>query len=209
MGVVAATGAAGGRGPNVYRPEDHVGLAYELAGRECGPGDDLGDLQGEALLAVVEAAGTYDPVKGAPSTHAWWRVRGRLTRARKKARAWWRLARRTHATAGPPSVTTFSVLGARTGRRPQDLAAYARRAEDPDAALDAAEAVAAVLRVMPNPRHREVLRLVLGEGWTHVEVAARWGVTKTRVGQVLAAAVAEFRRRAARACPRLLPGKSE
>lgn len=62
-------------------------LAHHVL-RRHGPRDltreERQDLLGEIMVGIVEAANSYDPGRGASfKTHAYWKARGRLTRALK------------------------------------------------------------------------------------------------------------------------------
>jgi DNA-directed RNA polymerase specialized sigma24 family protein len=81
-------------------------------------GLDLDDLAQEFALALLAAAPTYDPSRGAYTTWAVWRMRGRWSQIRERARRRPELVHAEHEPAARPAPEPLdlSLLDAR-GRR--------------------------------------------------------------------------------------------
>ncbi len=154
---------------------EHVGLALHIERRYFG--DDPGNLEGEALLGLVEAGRAYDPGRGVPfAGFAGQVIAFRLLAAVRRERA---------------RVLTAPL-------NPEDADGNER--ERPEAAVETdpgAEVLARQLRaaVAALPaRERNVVVLRFWRGATLDQVAEVLGLSRQRVAQVEAQALRRLRK---------------
>ncbi len=153
-------------------------LPLTQAARYARRNTDLFDeLVSAGNLHLAQALATYDPALGAsPETHAWRRVSFGVLKAFRKS------ARDLHDR--PASLD-------RLRRRPGDDS-EPQAADDPKAAVDAADAVGAVLDAL-TPAQREVFVLLVTEGVTFREAARRLGRDRAAVQRQYVKAEASVR----------------
>lgn len=181
---------------------------------------ELVDLQSEAHVALIQAVESYDRRHGVPFTvWASQRIRGQmLDYARRQdtvSRRSRQLARRADCAEHPGADAEHVAAGSRVGAsRVVAALVEVERANlvafdvelvadvgggpatvwtsDPAAVVETRElehAVRAAVDRLPV-RHARLIRLVFDEGLTKTAVAEREGVHKTRVGQLIAEALA-------------------
>src|SRR5262245_30738116 len=156
----------------------HSRLAYSVIMRILGSPADAEDVLQETFLRVWSRAETYNPLLGAPAT---WLVRIARNRAIDRLRA-----RRVRANvAGEPAVNA----GDEDSPRAEELVTR----DTPQTGLEgrtAAGAVRSALAALPSEQ-RVLVEAAFFEGYTHSELATRFGVplgtVKTRIRAALTA----------------------
>jgi RNA polymerase sigma factor for flagellar operon FliA len=130
------------------------------------------EFESAALLALVEAAQSFDPTRGVKfATFARYRIWGALRDVQREmvTRGW------RGDVANMPTVTGLTPdaeeRGTVLGATPEPPA---------DREVEAVDWVTGVLRHLPG-KHREACRLMYLEGLTQGEVAERMGYSKSRV----------------------------
>jgi RNA polymerase sigma factor (sigma-70 family) len=165
-----------------------LGMAERMARRQyrcCGRSVPLEDLLGEAQLAVVEAAGRYDPDRGVPLEAYASRIVGqRLRRAVKVWHDW----RRLHALC----FTDLARPGS-NGRCAPLVDPPCPRTPEPDRAAAVEAALLRVRRVLPDPWFA-VLWLHGVEEQTMKEIGRQMGVSRQWVRQLIDMAKERVRR---------------
>ena len=139
-----------------------------------GAPEQLDDLVQEMRLALMTAAEQYDPARGAFSTFAHWKMRGRLSRV---------LARWAHLPAPHFDPDFFDRL-------PDPSPSAESVAESAESLAWTEEA----LRFLP-PREAELVRRTMLGDEAQAALAEEWGVSKQRVSQIAEQALARLRRR--------------
>jgi RNA polymerase primary sigma factor len=172
--------------------EAHFPLVVRSAVAFAGRGILAEDLVGEACVGFLEAISRFDPARGFRlMTYATWWMRRRLAEAvAQQARAV-RLPRRDRSAAGATREVPWSELP------PADEARLSI-APDAAAALDRASRRNALRAAVGALRERERAVLVRHHGLsgreeTLAEIAHDFGVSKERVRQLEAAALARLR----------------
>lgn len=159
-----------------------LSLARHLAGKWWAgrhgwpPGVDLGDLEGELLMALVKASRGFDPRRGFRFTSYCYSAMTR--RACTLRRDWWRRHALERSVDYPLHVVPCQ--GDAPGR------GIERR--------EAAELASRLLLAVASERRRDAAWRVLTEEATPREVAAERGVSMQAVLSQVSAAVAEMRR---------------
>jgi RNA polymerase primary sigma factor len=160
------------------RALEHLALAQRLAWKHfqsCSRTVPLDELRGEALYALVYAAGMFDDARGVPfGAYATMAISHRLIQAMN---AWRR--------GGRQAYTRFTDLTATTQTEFDTPCPRTRESRD-QAALR--EAMDRLRRLLP-PRWFHALHLYYAQGHTLEEVGQRLGVTRERVRQLLTKAV--------------------
>lgn len=145
------------------------------------------DIRATALVGLVRAANGYDPARGVPfSSYAGRRIEGELIDWSRRNDHLTRHARgRAKATGVEAWDAPISL---------EEIANWPERFEavapGPDDSAGERHLVAAIERAAQAlpPRTREILRLYYEEDRTQKEIAARFGVTETRICQLMRAA---------------------
>lgn len=136
---------------------------------------DYEECEGEAMYALCDAAGLYDPERGAQfSTYASWAIINRLRRMLEVHR------RRPDGAALsllPIRSDGFDTYSSEGGWYTQP------HAPEGEPACDVDDALAEALRPL-HRREREVLAMRFRAGLTLKEVGERLGVTRSRVQQI-------------------------
>ncbi len=160
------------------RTLEHLTLARRLAWKyfqsssRCVP---LDELRGEALYALVYAAGMFDEKRGVPfGAYATMAISHRLIQA---VNSWRR--------GGRQACTRFSDLTAFTQTEFDSPCPRTRESKDLAALREAMERLQ---RLMP-PRWFHALHLYYAQGHTLEEVGRHLGVTRERVRQLLTKAI--------------------
>ena len=155
----------------------HSRLAYSLIVRILGDSSDAEDVLQETFVRVWTRADTYEPLLGSPVT---WLTRIARNRAIDRLRA-----RRVRA----------NVAGASFGQGAGDEVRQAEPVtrETPETELEERSMAGAVRTALAalTPAQRTLIEAAYFEGYTHTELAARFGVplgtVKTRIRTGLAA----------------------
>ena len=167
----------------------HLALARRLAWKLYQSSSrkvPLDELRGEALYALVYAAGMFDPTRKVPfGAYATMAITHRLIQA---VNVWYRGGRLGH--------TRFTDLTASTLYEFDTPCPRTREASDLSAVNDL---LAQVRRALP-PRWFQALNLYYAEGHTLEEVGRHLGVTRERVRQLLSKAVVRVRKKWADCC---------
>ncbi|SKB09079.1 sigma-70 family RNA polymerase sigma factor [Aeromicrobium choanae] len=201
---------------------DHLSLASALAHRFTGRGVDTEDLVQVARLALVKAAGRYDPAQGPFPPYATATIQGELKR-HFRDRAWMvRPPRRIQeiqaliVSEQLPELTSANLeeMAARIGVAPSDLrdATVARGCFQPESMDDVTHgrrelattddglelvdewlSVARCLREL-NRDERELLHWRFVEGLTQQAIADRLGISQMQVSRRLAKVLSAVRR---------------
>jgi RNA polymerase sigma factor (sigma-70 family) len=162
----------------LVKPADHIGMAYTISNRferYARPrGFSRDDLVGEAFLAVVQAAPTYNPARCEVATFVWCAMKWRLLR----------LLRRQPIHLVPLATND-------EGKVLDEPAAP----DEPDGGEDR-EHVAQLLRCLRR-QERLVVELYFGIGHgdalTCEAVGERLGTSRARVQQILSGALKKLR----------------
>ncbi|MCG3194886.1 MAG: RNA polymerase sigma-35 factor [Thermoanaerobaculia bacterium] len=159
--------------------EDHLGLAFHIARRYHAPDEEA--VTGEALAALARAEREFDPARGRFPAFA-----GRLIERACLAET---LRQRGRGTEVP---LTIPIPGEDGEERERPELAHHPRETDRLLGLQAAALLA---RLPERQRRILVLRFGLEDGQerTQREVAAAMGLTRTRVSQLEAPALARLR----------------
>ena len=144
---------------------------------------------GDAYAAFEQAIATYDPAKGSVSTHLYWSLRGKITRAidddqniriPPNARYGIKMKRVDYRRFN--TVPLRESITARAGPAPED------RAET----RDQCRALAATLGRM-KPREREIVES-RARGQTLAQIGERFGITQERVRTIAIEQTQKLRR---------------
>ena len=154
----------------------HSRLAYSIIMRILRSPSDAEEVLQETFVRVWSRTDTYNAVLGSPA--AW------LTRiARNRAIDWLRARRSQENGVGEPVVSADGAADA-IGPITRDT---------PETALEDDATAGAVRTVLASltPSQRELIEAAFFEGYTHIELAARFGLplgtVKTRIRSGLAA----------------------
>jgi RNA polymerase sigma factor (sigma-70 family) len=164
------------------RALDHWKLAQRLAWKyfeSSAHAAPLDELRGEALYALVYAAGMFDDTRGVPfGAYATMAISHRLIQAMNAWRRGWKQAYTRFTDLTASTHTEFDAPCPRT-RESRDQAALR-------------EAMDRLRRLLP-PRWFHALHLYYAQGHTLDEVGRHLGVTRERVRQLLTKAVERAR----------------
>lgn len=191
------------RGRGDQRPQDHLGLVFQAAGKlarvlEC----DTGELIGDAYLSMVEAVRTFKPEKGNRfSTHATTALKFRLYKAamedRGKRRDNSAQARAHGRPWRDPLGLRFASGGGKDGELGGIEAGHVRgmvggiyevdvaAGEAMDLAAERARDLAKKTRRLTD--HAEEVLHLMGRGLNQTQVARALGLSRQRVQQIVEA----------------------
>lgn len=164
----------------------HLVLARRLAWKQfqsCARTMPLDELNGEAMYALVYAAGMFDEERGVPfGAFATMAITHRLIQA---VNVWRRGGRLSHIRFTDLSASTASDFDTPCPRTRESMECASLH-----------EQLDRVRRSLP-PRWFTVLQLYYGDGHTLEEVGHRLGVTRERVRQLITKAVGRARKKVA------------
>jgi RNA polymerase sigma factor (sigma-70 family) len=148
------------------RPEDHLGLVYDLAYRFWRPGQlDFDSLVSEGMLGLLKAIRSYDASRGAFAPHLAVVVRQTIAKGVRRCRMLNQLPKAKDGGEDPLAQVPA-----------------------PEPKEDRGEEVALLLRLLPE-RERQVVELCYGINGeperTYEEVGRVLGISRARVGQLL------------------------
>ena len=159
----------------------HSRSAYSIILRVLGSPSDAEEVLQETFVRVWSRAETYDPLLGSPGA---WLTRIARNRAIDRLRA-----RRARGDISSLQVQPVAHADLDSAQDPQNL----RSRETPQTVLEGRATAGAVQTALPTlaPMQRALIEAAYFEGYTHRELADRFGVplgtVKTRIRTGLAA----------------------
>jgi RNA polymerase sigma factor (sigma-70 family) len=152
----------------------YVPLAHSLSAsyRRAWP-NEWNEFESASMMALTEAAETYDPSRGVPfATFARFRITGALRDVHR------RLSHPLTLPRGSAVCTCGDMKIAATSGR-----VLMQAARQPDHAYVSADAFEQRMRNLP-PRHAEVCRCLHVDGLNQAEIAQRMNLSQTRISTI-------------------------